>query len=134
MDMFIPINEFLKKDWPRHQTRKQWVATFRNLDSNSITWKAPWMSRKSILYGCGDKLWILLLRLWGIVNYTPLLGLRQFGFEQFIQAIHGLNQMEFNYKGPGYVNQLLDLSRVWKEPKRMDLGKHVSDIASGYSA
>ena len=31
------------------------------------------------------------------------------------------------------MNQLIELLRVWKEPKRMDLGKHVCDIALGYS-
>ena len=25
MDAFVPINEFLKKDWPMHQTIEQWV-------------------------------------------------------------------------------------------------------------
>ena len=87
-----------------HQTREQWVAALRNLDSDSITWKAPWTSRKSVLYGCGDKLWVPLLGLWGIISYTPLLVLRKFGSEQFILAIHGLNHMEFDYRGLGYVN------------------------------
>ena len=40
-DIFVPISEILKKDWSMHQTREQWVATLKNLDSNSITWKAP---------------------------------------------------------------------------------------------
>ena len=79
MDTFVPINDFSKKDWPRHQTKEKWVAVFRNLHSDNVTWKASWMSRKSIFYGCGDKLWILLLGLWGIISYTPLLVLRQFG-------------------------------------------------------
>ena len=41
METFVPINEFLKKDWSMHQTREQWVATLQNLDSDNITWKAP---------------------------------------------------------------------------------------------
>ena len=41
--------------------------------------------------------------------------------------------MEFNYGGLGYINQLIELSKVWKEPRRMDLGKHVCDIALSYS-
>ena len=81
-----------------------WVAALRNLDSTSGTWKALWFSRKSALYGCGDKLWVLLLGLWGVVSYTALLVLRQFESKQFIPATHGINHMEFNYGGPGYVN------------------------------
>ena len=78
---FVPIDEFCKKEWLKHQTREQWVATFRNLDLDSITWKALWMHRRSILYGCGDKLWVSLLGLWGVVSYATLLVLRQFESE-----------------------------------------------------
>ena len=42
--------------------------------------------------------------------------------------------MEFNYRGIVYVNQLIELSKMWKEPRRMDLGKHVCDVAVGYFA
>ena len=58
--------------------------------------------------------------------------LRQYGSKQFILATHKLNHLEFDYGGPSYVNQLIELSRIWKEPRKMDLGKHVCDIASGY--
>ena len=78
MDMFVPINEFSKKDWLMHQTRKQWITALRNLDSDSITWKAPWSK---------------------------------------LCEPYGLNHMEFDYGGPSYVNQLIELSRVWKEPQ-----------------
>ena len=81
MDTFIPINEFLKKDWLMHQTIEEWVAALRNLDSDSITWKAPWLSKKSILYGCGYKLWIPFLGVMERCSYTLLLVLRQFGSE-----------------------------------------------------
>ncbi|XWS30005.1 hypothetical protein CRYUN_Cryun24cG0080900 [Craigia yunnanensis] len=76
-----------------YQTREQWVVALRNLDTDSVNWKAPWMSRKSVLYGCDDKLWIPLLGLWGVVSYTSLLVLRQFGSEQFIPTTHGLNEL-----------------------------------------
>ena len=49
IDTFVPINEFLKQDWLMHQTRKHWVVALRNQDSDSITWKAPWLSRKFVL-------------------------------------------------------------------------------------
>ena len=81
MDSFIPLKEFAKKEWSMHQVREQWVVALRNLEFDSVTWKAPWFSRKSALYGCGDKLWVPLIGLWGIVSYSPLLVLRQYGFE-----------------------------------------------------
>ena len=59
--------------------------------------------------------------------------LRQYGSKQFILATNGLNQVEFDYGGSGYINQLIELLKVQKEPRRMDLGKHVCDIAPGYS-
>ncbi|XWS30666.1 hypothetical protein CRYUN_Cryun23aG0005200 [Craigia yunnanensis] len=62
------------------------------------------MSRKLVLYGCGDKLWIPLLGLKGIVSYTPLLVLRKFRSKQFILITYSLNQMKLDYGGPGYVN------------------------------
>ena len=42
-----------------------------------------------------------------------------------------LNHVEFDYSGQGYVNQLIEFSRMWKEPRQMDLRKHVCDVALG---
>ena len=94
-----------------------------------MTWKASWFNRKSTLYGCGDKLWVPLIDLWGVVSYTPLLVLIKYGSEQFIPATHRLNHLKFDYGGSSYVNQLIELPKMWKEPRRMDLGKHVYDVA-----
>ena len=63
MDSFVPLKEFVKKEWPMHQLREQWVAVLLNLDSDSVTWKAPWFNRKSTLYGCGNNLWVSLIGL-----------------------------------------------------------------------
>ena len=63
MDTFVPINKFLKKDWPMHQMKKQWVVALQNLDLDSVTWKAPLFSKKFALYDSGDKLWVPLLGL-----------------------------------------------------------------------
>ncbi|XWS65258.1 hypothetical protein CRYUN_Cryun05aG0077900 [Craigia yunnanensis] len=104
-----------------HQLREQWVTALLNLDSDNVTWKAPWSSRKSDIYGCVDKLWVSLIGLWGIISYTPMLDLRQYGSEQFIPTTHGLNHVEFDNGGASYVNELIELSRMWKEPRRMDL-------------
>ena len=32
------------------------------------------------------------------------------------------------------MNQLIELSKLWKAPRRMDIGKYVCDIALGYAA
>ncbi|XVF07076.1 hypothetical protein REPUB_Repub06bG0106100 [Reevesia pubescens] len=56
----IPIKEFLKKEWPRGITKKQWVTSFQSLDSVNITWKAPWIATSTFIYRCGKNLWIPL--------------------------------------------------------------------------
>ena len=99
-----------------------------------MTWKDPWFSRKLAFYGCRDKLRVRLIILWGVISYTSLLVLKQYRFEHFILATHGLNHMDFDYRGSGYANQLIELSKIWKEPRQMDIGKHVFDIAPGYLA
>ena len=74
------------------------------------------MNQGCVLYRCGDKMWVPLLGLWGVVNYAPLLVCRQYASEQFAPAIKGLNQLEFAYGDPGYAVQLAKLSVLWYEP------------------
>ena len=50
MSVMIPIKEFCRKAWPKDQIREQWVATLRDLDPAHVTWKAPWMNQKGVLY------------------------------------------------------------------------------------
>ena len=57
---------------------------------------------------------------------------RQYASEQFIPAIHGLNQLEFAYGDPGYVTQLAKLSTLWNKPQQLDLARHGNNIVSGY--
>ena len=87
----VPIKEFCKNEWPKDQTREQWVAALRSLDPTHITWKAPWMTQEYMLYRCGEKMWVPLLRLWGVVSYAPSLVCRQYMAEQFIPTTHGLS-------------------------------------------
>ena len=87
------------------------------------------MNQGCILYEYGDKTWVLLLGLWGVVNYAPLLVCRQYSSEQFIPATHGLNQLEFAYVDPGYAAQLAQLSTLWSEPQQTDLIRHSHNIA-----
>ena len=62
-------------------------------------------------------MWVPLLGLWGVVNYASLLVCRQYASEQFTLATHGLNQLEFVYRDPGYAAQLAKLLALWSEPQ-----------------
>ena len=77
-------------------------------------------------------MWVLLLGLWGVISYVPLLVCRQYASEQFIPATHGLDQLEFAYGDPGYAAQLAKLSTLWSEPQRVDLTRHGNNIAPSY--
>ena len=85
-----------------------------------------------MLYGCGDNLWIPLLRVWGAISYAPLLVRRQYLSTQFIPATHGLNLLEFDYGTAGYVGRIVELAKVWKEPHRADLDKSSDCVTHGY--
>ena len=50
-----------------------------------------------LLYRCGDKPWVQLPGLSGVVTYAPLMVEKQFGEKQFVPAIGGLAQLEFFY-------------------------------------
>ena len=89
MDTFVPLEEVVKKTWPMHQLREQCVDALRTLDSDKVTWKALWFSKRLALYGYEDKLWVLLVGLWGTVSDAPLLVLRQYGSEQFVPQLMG---------------------------------------------
>ena len=58
--------------------------------------------QKYMLYGCGNKLWVSLLGLWGVVNYSPILVCRQYAAEKFTPATSSLSQLEFAYGDPRY--------------------------------
>ena len=118
--------------WPRNQIRAQWVVALQNLESIDITWKAPWMPRESMLYGCGDNLWVPLLEVWGAISYAPLLVRRQYLSTQFIPTTHGLNLLEFDYETAGYVGRIVELAKVWKEPHRTDPDKSSDRVTNGY--
>ena len=130
LSTIVPIFEFCKKEWLKNQTREQWVAALLSLDSVHITWKAPWMTLKHMLFDCGNKMWVPLLGLWGVVSNVPILVCRPYATEQFILATHGLNQLEFAYRDLGYAAQLVELSKLWTEPQRAEIARHNYDLAS----
>ena len=80
MSTMVRTKNFCQKQWPKDQTREQWVVALRDLDLVRVTWKAPWMNQGSVLYDCGDKMWVPLLGLWGVISYAPLLMHRSSSF------------------------------------------------------
>ena len=70
------------------------------------------MTLNHMLFGCGNKMWVPLLGLWGVISYALILVCRQYAAEQFIPTTDGLNQLEFAYGDPGYAAQLAELSKL----------------------
>ena len=57
---------------------------------------------------------------------------RQYAVEQFILTTHGLNQIEFAYGDLGYAAQLAELSKLWTEPRWVEIARHSYDFAPRY--
>ena len=91
LNTFVPIQAFRQKKWPEQYIRKQWVVTFVDLKEEEITWRAPWMTRGDVLFGCGSKMWVLLMGIWGITSYAPFMVRRQNASGQFIPVTNGLS-------------------------------------------
>ena len=79
------------------------------------------MTMGYMLFSYENKMWVPLLRLWGVVSCAPILICRQYAYDQFISTTHGLNQLEFVYGDPGYKAQLVELSTLWTEPQWADV-------------
>ena len=73
LNTFVPIQAFRQKKWSEQYTKEQWVVTFADLKEEEITWRAPWVTRGDVLYGCKSKMWVPLMGIWGITSYAPLL-------------------------------------------------------------
>ena len=132
MGDFFPITHFYKMVWPRNQTKAQWMAALQNLESTDITWKTLWMPRESMLYDCGDNLWVPLLGVWGAISYALLLVRRQYLSTQFFPTTHGLNLLEFDYGTAGYVGRIVELAKAWKESHLADPDKSSDRVTYGY--
>ncbi|MBA0575208.1 hypothetical protein Golob_028059, partial [Gossypium lobatum] len=86
-----------------------------------VEWRALWMIPNEILYRCGEFDWVLLLRIWGAVGYTPLLVLRQYRSRQFIPVTQGLAQCEFSFKEDNYKKKVREISNSWNQTHRMKI-------------
>ncbi|MFQ6637316.1 hypothetical protein Gotur_014241, partial [Gossypium turneri] len=78
---------------------------FQNLRAGDITWRTPWIRPSILLYKCGNQDWVPLLGLWGGVGYAPLMVQRQFVLRQFVPVTDGWAQLEFAFKGEGYMKR-----------------------------
>ena len=111
MKSFIPIHGFCKMD---------------------VTWKAPWMLMRDVLYSCGDKMWVPFLGILGPTNYASLLVLRHHGFYQFILETQGFSQFKFACGDLKFVKKMMEITNAWKETRRVSLARFTDDVALGY--
>ncbi|MFQ6659913.1 hypothetical protein Gotur_028621 [Gossypium turneri] len=95
------------------------MAILQNLQEEDVEWRAPWLIPDRILYRCGGFNWVSLLGIWGAVEYSPLLLLRQYGSRQFVPATHGLAQCEFSYCGSNYKKKIKEISQASNQARRM---------------
>ncbi|KAL1178811.1 hypothetical protein V6Z11_A03G119500 [Gossypium hirsutum] len=129
---FALLKAYLEKDWPKDVTEQHWVSIFRNLRTEDITWRAPWIRLSVLIYKCGSQDWVPLLGLWGGVRYAPLMVQRQFASRQFIPATEGLAQSKFAFTGEGYMKRVRDTAKSWKEVHLMELALYADTITQDY--
>ena len=125
-----PITEFCQNTWPAPKIEEWWVSIFQN--PSQVQWMALWMSRPPLLYRCGNLLWVPLFGPWGMISYTPLLALRQFGAKQFIPATSGLGSSEISYDQSDKIQMLSQVMQAWKEPHRTRLSQLVGGCTPEY--
>ncbi|PPD80952.1 hypothetical protein GOBAR_DD22116 [Gossypium barbadense] len=89
-----PIEKFLEGEWPPNQSIEEWVQNLSTLTYQEIEWRAPWMIRSTVLIGCGGHLWVPLLGIWGIISYSSLMVLSQYGCDQYVPTTASLNNVE----------------------------------------
>ena len=90
------------------------------------------MTRGDVLFGCGDKMWVPLMGIWGITSYAPLMVRKQNASGQFIPVTKGLSQFECSYGDPGYLKRITEVAKDWKETHRILSGQYTNIATSGY--
>ena len=61
-------------------------------------------------------------RIMGVVNYAPLMMVRQLGGRQFISATRGLAQLEFSYDDSMASKEIDRIVKSWKQTFRINTG------------
>ncbi|MBA0881683.1 hypothetical protein Goshw_020298, partial [Gossypium schwendimanii] len=87
---YSPLKELAATPRRDNITEERLTAILQNLIDEDVEWKAPWMVPDESLYRCGDFDWVPLLGIWGVVGYTSLMVLKQFGSRQFVPSTQGL--------------------------------------------
>ncbi|KAL1091251.1 hypothetical protein V6Z11_D07G144200 [Gossypium hirsutum] len=116
---YSPLKEIVAMPRRNDISEENWIAILQNLPEDDVEWRAPWLIPDGILYRYGSFDWILLLGIWGVVGYAPLLVLRQYNSRQFVPATHGLAQCEFSYRGDNYKKKVKEISQAWNQVHRM---------------
>ncbi|MBA0788290.1 hypothetical protein Gotri_027399 [Gossypium trilobum] len=116
---YLPLKEIVATPRRDDISEEKWMAILYNLQEEDIEWRAPWLLPDEILYRCGDYDWVPLLGIWGAVGYVPLLVLSQYRSRQFIPTTQGIADSEFSYQDDGYRKKIQEISRAWKQTRRM---------------
>ncbi|MBA0643566.1 hypothetical protein Goklo_027843, partial [Gossypium klotzschianum] len=104
-----PIEGFLEGEWPPNQSIEVWVQNLSTLTYQEIEWRALWMIQSTILIGCGGHLWVPLLGIWGIVSYSSLMVLSQYGCDQCVPTTASLNKVEALVQDLRFWNKLEEI-------------------------
>jgi len=132
MDHFSPITKFLEKKWEPDMTQDQWIQKFRNIQSEEIVWRVPWIVPSSFVYKCGDFEWVPLIGIWGGVGYAPLMALRQFECVQFIPVTRNLDDWNFDYRSTSYSGKVQSAFKAWKQTYCFTLQRANNRVTPGY--
>ena len=113
---------------------KEWMIAFlQNIFDKQIVWFTPWLPHVLLLYRCGDKLWVPLPGLWGVISYVPLMVVRQFAGKQFIPVTGELEQLEFSYKDSTTTKEIDQMVKSWKQTFRVNMVLIASKVTPEYA-
>lgn len=73
-----PINDFMMCD-VKPKTRQDWAKYMVNLDAGKVRWSPKWKDIDHIIFKCGTFPNVPLMGTKGVINYNPVLALRQLG-------------------------------------------------------
>jgi len=113
-------------------TQDQWIQKFRNIQSEEIVWRVPWIIPSSFVYKCGDFEWVPLIGIWGGVGYAPLMALRQFECVQFIPVTRNLDDWNFDYRETSYSGKVQDAFKAYKQTYYFTLQRVNNRVTPGY--
>ncbi|OMO59303.1 hypothetical protein CCACVL1_24934 [Corchorus capsularis] len=128
----LPVSNGVQ--WPE-RTKLEWIEWFQHCTKKMVAWRAPWLGDKYRPY-CkfNNELWIFLMGLWGIITYSLILVLRQYGIDQFISATHGLKELEFSFDTKEEIDKARAIGQEWRrshpQSKRLTLGFSCTPDAS----